>query len=306
MGEKQREWRKKNEYKTKFSVIIPMRDSEEYIENALNSIKQQKYGNYEIFVIDDHSKDDSKGKVENYIKDNPNMSIQLLNVKDGRWGAGAGRNVGLDNATGDYIVFLDSDDEIKEKSFNMLNESIKNNDMLDVFLLGHTMYCLDENGNLKTKTNFNPIKFQGTKLFQMGINTGGTIWQGCWKRSLFEDNNIRFDENCIFEDTTARLQLYGKANKIKIAGINTHKFYVRPGKSICTTQTSMHLKAAIETARRISRLVKEGKVDKKYQKYIITRLMTMPGTLAWVLFCMGQYKIYQHKTKHKQNNTLEK
>lgn len=306
MGEKQREWRKKNEYKTKFSVIIPMRDSEEYIENALNSIKQQKYENYEIFVIDDHSKDDSKGKVENYIKDNPNMSIQLLNVEDGRWGAGAGRNVGLDNATGDYIVFLDSDDEIKEKSFNMLNESIKNNDMLDVFLLGHTMYCLDENGNLKTKTNFNPIKFQGTKLFQMGINTGGTIWQGCWKRSLFEDNNIRFDENCIFEDTTARLQLYGKANKIKIAGINTHKFYVRPGKSICTTQTSMHLKAAIETARRISRLVKEGKVDKKYQKYIITRLMTMPGTLAWVLFCMGQYKIYQHKTKHKQNNTLEK
>lgn len=306
MGEKQREWRKKNEYKTKFSVIIPMRDSEEYIENALNSIKQQKYENYEIFVIDDHSKDDSKGKVENYIKDNPNMSIQLLNVEDGRWGAGAGRNVGLDNATGDYIVFLDSDDEIKEKSFNMLNESIKNNDMLDVFLLGHTMYSLDENDNLKGKMNFNPGKFQGTKLFQMGINTGGTIWQGCWKRSLFEDNNIRFDENCIFEDTTARLQLYGKANKIKIAGINTHKFYVRPGKSICTTQTSMHLKAAIETARRISRLVKEGKVDKKYQKYIITRLMTMPGTLAWVLFCMGQYKIYQHKTKHKQNNTLEK
>lgn len=301
MGEKEREWRKKNEYKTKFSVIVPMKNCEGFIENALNSIKRQEYENCEIFVIDDHSDDGSVKKVRNYIENNKNMNIELLKVEDGRWGAGAGRNVGLDKATGDYIIFLDSDDEIKEKSFNMLNQSIKQNDMLDVFLLGHTMYTLDYKGNLKRKTDFNPGKFQSTKLFQMGINPGGTIWQGCWKRSLFEDNNIRFDENCIFEDTTARIQLYGKANKIKIAGINTHKYFVRPGKSICTTQTSKNLKASIEMARRISRLVKEGKVDKKYKKYIYSRLLTTPASLAWILYCMGQYKIYQYKTHVKEN-----
>lgn len=306
MGEREKEWRKQNAYKTKFSVIIPMKNTSNYIEKALQSIKKQEYKECEVLVIDDHSNDNSKEKVENFINNNPDMKIQLFDVADGKWGPGAGRNVGLDNATGDYIIFLDSDDEIKEKSFNMLDKSIKDNNMLDVFLLGHTMYTLNENDEVKRKINFNPSKFQGTKLFQMGINTGGTIWQGCWKRSLFEENNIRFDENCIFEDTTARLQLYGKANKIKIAGINTHKYYVRPGKSICTTQTSKHLKAQIEMARRVSKLVKEGKVDKKYQKYIITRLLVMPGSLAWVLYCMGEYKIYQHKHENKEKEIYEK
>lgn len=50
-------------------------------------------------------------------------------------------------------------------------------------------------------------------------------------------------------------------------------------------------------ARRVSRLVKEGKFDKKYQKYVTTRLLVMPGSLAWVLYCMDEYKMYKHKHK---------
>lgn len=305
MRKNEKSFREKYKYNTKFSIIIPMKDSEKYVENALESVKNQKYENCEVLIIDDHSKDNSAKIVELYKRENENLNIKLFNVEDGKWGPGAGRNVGLDNAIGDYIVFLDSDDEIKENSLNMLNQCIKDNNMLDVFLLGHTMYTLKDDGTPKGEITFNPKKFQATKLFQMGINTGGTIWQGCWKRSLFEENNIRFDENCIFEDTTARLQLYGKANKIKIAGINTHKYYVRPGQSITTTQTSEHLKASFQMAKRISKLVKEGKVDKKYQKYMITRLITMPGTLAWVLYCMGNYKMYKMKQKSKEDRSIE-
>ncbi len=306
MGEKQKEWRDRQKYTTKFSVIIPMKDTEKHIMDALNSVKAQNYNNCEILVINDHSRDSSKEIVEKYIDENKELDIKLFEIKDGKWEPGAGRNVGLDNATGEYVMFLDSDDELREESLKRLDEAIKNNNMLDVFLLGHTMYTLDDKGQEKKKITFNPKKFQTTKLFQMGINTGGTIWQGCWKRELFEKNHIRFDENCIFEDTTARLQLYGKANKIKIAGVNTHNYFVRPGNSICTTQTKEHLKASIEMARRVSRLVKEGKVDKKYQKYVTTRLLVMPGCLAWVLYCMGEYKMYQHRHKNEMKQIEDK
>lgn len=167
------------------------------------------------------------------------------------------------------------------------------------------MHTMNVDGTLKRIMKFRPKNFQGSKLFQMGMNTGGTIWQGCWKRSLFEENKIRFDENCIFEDTTARLQLYGRARKIKVPKIATHKYYVRPGESITTTQTAYHMKAGIEMARKISKLVKEGKVEPKYQKYVTIRLLTMPGTLAWIAWCIGEYKILQRKEK-KQEKSKEK
>ena len=64
MGEKQKEWRDRQKYTTKFSVIIPMKDTEKHIMDALNSVKAQNYNNCEILVINDHSRDSSKEIVE--------------------------------------------------------------------------------------------------------------------------------------------------------------------------------------------------------------------------------------------------
>ncbi len=73
----------------------------------------------------------------------------MFGVEEGRWEPGAGRNIGLDNTTEEYVMFLDSDDELREKSLAKVDEAIKNNNMLDVFLLGHTMYTLDDKGKEK-------------------------------------------------------------------------------------------------------------------------------------------------------------
>lgn len=77
----------------KFSIIIPMKNVENYILEALESIKTQTFKDFEVFVINDHSEDKSVEKVEEFIKDNPNMDIKLFHVEDGKFGPGAGRNV---------------------------------------------------------------------------------------------------------------------------------------------------------------------------------------------------------------------
>lgn len=89
----------------KISVIIPIHNSSKHIKECLESVINQTYKNIEIIVVDDASKDNSLEVVKN-IKDN---RIKIIELKE-NVGAGKSRNKGIEEATGDYICFLDSDD----------------------------------------------------------------------------------------------------------------------------------------------------------------------------------------------------
>lgn len=92
------------------SVIIPMYNASETIVKVLNSIKNQTLDcDYEVLVVNDGSKDDSKSKVEHYILDNPDSNLTLIDKPNG--GVSTARNAGLKACKGDFIAFLDSDDE---------------------------------------------------------------------------------------------------------------------------------------------------------------------------------------------------
>jgi len=112
----------------------------------------------------------------------------------------------------------------------------------------------------------------------------GTIWSGCWKKSLFDNNNIRFPENTVWEDLIPKLRLFNAAKdeKIKICGYSTHNYNVRPGKSVGTTPSIDKLKAMIELHRKCAKLVEEGKIDAKYDKDIKSRVRQSPALLAWM------------------------
>jgi len=91
------------------SVVIPMYNSEKTIERALNSILNQTYtGKIEVIVVNDGSKDNSKKVVEEFIHLHPKKGIRLINQQNG--GVSKARNTGLNNAMGNYIALLDSDD----------------------------------------------------------------------------------------------------------------------------------------------------------------------------------------------------
>ena len=95
----------------KVSVIIPMHNSSKYILECINSVINQTYKNLEIILIDDKSTDDTLKKVSS-IKD---KRIKLIKFKKNE-GAAKARNKGIEEATGDYLCFLDSDDYwVKDK-----------------------------------------------------------------------------------------------------------------------------------------------------------------------------------------------
>ncbi len=87
----------------KISVIIPLYNGAKYIQQALESVFQQTYNNYEIIIIDDGSTDESKQVLESYLD-------KVKYIYQNNQGVAAARNKGLEVATGEYIAFLDQDD----------------------------------------------------------------------------------------------------------------------------------------------------------------------------------------------------
>ena len=101
------------------SVIIPLFNKEEYIITTINSVLDQKFDAFEILVIDDGSTDKSRLLVQNYKDDR----IRLIVKKNG--GVSSARNFGMGEAKGEFLFFLDADDEILVNCFNVFTELLK-------------------------------------------------------------------------------------------------------------------------------------------------------------------------------------
>lgn len=127
------------------SVIIPMYNSEGTIIRALNSVCNQDYKNFEVIIINDGSRDNSKFLIENFIEENNTNKIRLINQENS--GVSVARNRGIIEAKGEYIAFLDSDDVWENNKLStQINIMEKNK---DIFLLS-TLLISDKN---KKSTN---------------------------------------------------------------------------------------------------------------------------------------------------------
>lgn len=104
----------------KISVIIPAYNCEDFIERAINSVVCQTYRNYEIIVVNDGSKDKT-GKIVGDMAAK-NDKIKLINQDN--HGVSCARNVGMSVATGEYIVFLDSDDKLEPVALELMGKNI--------------------------------------------------------------------------------------------------------------------------------------------------------------------------------------
>ena len=120
--------------KFELSIIIPCYNVEKYIDECINSVLEQDVNSYEILLINDGSTDNTLNILESYRK---NSKIKVINQQNG--GLSKARNIGLLNAKGEYILFLDSDDFIEKKSLNKILEFIKKNS-LDILAFNFFIY----------------------------------------------------------------------------------------------------------------------------------------------------------------------
>ncbi len=103
------------------SIVIPIYNAEKYLEQCLNSIKNQTYKNFEVILVNDGSKDESETICKRFLE--YDARFRYFTKENG--GVSSARNLGLDNVKGDFITFIDSDDWIAENHLELLINSIK-------------------------------------------------------------------------------------------------------------------------------------------------------------------------------------
>lgn len=195
----------------KVSIVIPCYNAERFIEKTIKNCFKQNYKNLEIIVVNDGSSDKSE---EVLMKLQQESSVlKVLSTKNS--GAALARKHGLENATGDFIFFLDADDEIKIEAISNLVEKqqegnydivigqheIKRN---DVITLGKK-YCADSNKTLQNVKNILMTEFP---IF---------LWGQLYRKSLFE--SLEFHDFQVGEDLVINTQLV-VLNDLKITHIN--------------------------------------------------------------------------------------
>jgi len=107
------------------SIIIPVYNVENYLEECLNSVLSQSYDNIEFIIINDGSTDNSREIILDFLK----IDNRIIFVDNSNNGVGTSRNIGLKKASGDYILFIDSDDYVDKHLVNTLLESVATDDI---------------------------------------------------------------------------------------------------------------------------------------------------------------------------------
>lgn len=210
----------------KISVIIPVYNVGNYLQQCVDSVLAQTYQNIELILVDDGSTDESVKICDNYVRKDSRISV--IHKKNG--GLSDARNVGLVACTGDYVAFLDSDDywsgdflgEIVDLLIRRQPDLVTMNGYTGVFEKGteiHRLYDFQpESFVYHNGEKF--LDFVFTYKSKVGIPWGWEAWSGFYRTTLLRKNNLYFKKGILNEDAewTPRV----------ILASNDFDFYPRP------------------------------------------------------------------------------
>lgn len=208
--------------KSKVSIIVPVYNSEKYLERCVESVIGQTYTCWELILINDGSTDDSKKICEHYEKiDN---RISLINQKN--MGVSSARNSGIKHITGEYAFFLDSDDFIERKLLEKAITVAQRGCDLVIFGAKH---CY-ESGKILSINIPNELKYiNGREQIIKNLDVyRGVLWNKIVKSSLIKENDLYFDINLkASEDMYMLVQLLNYGSEFEYIDEELYNYAVR-------------------------------------------------------------------------------
>lgn len=204
----------------KISVIVPVYNSEKYISRCIDSVLKQKYRDWQLILVDDGSIDDSLSVLKKY----ENLDSRIIAIHQDNAGPGMARNAGIANATGEYIVFLDSDDEITKDYLERLAQHDEDVVFIDIDQISI-------NGKVLRREYMSQYMHLTKNEFLRQQMTGMINWGGvrkAVKRSLLKANNIRFSEHKIGEEAVYSFMVLYYAKSYSFIKGCVYKYVNRP------------------------------------------------------------------------------
>lgn len=230
----------------KFSIITPMYNSFSLMQRYFDSIQRQTYNNFEVILIDDCSSDDTYERVRDKIGTVETSILLLRSEKNG--GAGKARNLGLKAATGDYVLFVDSDDYVSETLIESLSKVSGRAD-----IIFYDYYRTDGNKRSYKRT----LKVESNNLTKEAIllNTTTSVCGKAIKKEIIDNAHIEFPDLYRYEDWVFMSNAIFRGSKYSYLQEALYYYYNNP-KSVVNTSTRRAFEYSIQAFDRIEPLLK--------------------------------------------------
>lgn len=267
------------------SVIIPAYNAETTITRCINSIQIQTYSNLEIIVVNDGSTDNTKEIVKRLQERDDR--IKLFTTKNG--GVSHARNVGIDNASGDYITFVDADDYIDPPMYEKLLNTITK---YGVKIAQCSYKNVDQHGKCISKVGGNSkiIELhhdQALECLILGSLFSSGLWNKMYARELF--NDIRLNENIKYcEDLLVNFCLFDIVDRSVYIDSPLYNYVFMPNSS---THGAVQIRPEMETLyvfKEINKMCSGKKYEDTSNKSVASKLL-------------GLYRAYLFANKSKED-----
>lgn len=210
---------------TKVSVVVPVHNSERYLDACVLSVAAQTGCAVELVLVDDNSTDNSFARMGGYVSRYPEVEIKCL--RSTGTGVSDARNTGIGAATGDYIAFLDSDDELAHGGLQELLGLFDRFPKADI-----AVGQFKDTGNLR-----HPVCIASSTAIKATLyQYPGFHESACaklYRRSLF-DGTVRFEHGRRYEDLEFCPDIYAKASEIAFTGKIVYRYVYNPDSFINT------------------------------------------------------------------------
>lgn len=229
------------------SIVVPIYNVEAFLPYSLERIINQTYNNIEIILVNDGSTDNSKIICQEYVK--KDRRIKLINQENK--GAATARNVGIQNATGEYIGFMDPDDTISLEFYECLYKLITETES-DIAECATTQisqkdffegkYKFDSIDDLKYKTiNRSEAlhRIHNEEIYIVGKSL--VVWNKIYKRELW--NNVKFPDGKRYEDDATTYKIFNEINQLVTIEKILHNYVQRENSAMHQEFSKIRLEA---------------------------------------------------------------
>lgn len=273
------------------SVIVPVYNVEKYLEKCMASLLNQYYTDMEIIIVDDKSTDSSLSIAREYEK---YENVKVIS-KEKNSGLSDSRNIGMREASGQYIMFLDSDDYVESGCILKIQEIVKRENEPDVVYFG---YCEEYEDTNKNKIKYGYVspknrvytgeEFALLELKQRNLYAAACF--GVYKRKRIIENKLFFESGILHEDELWTPQVILNADKVYTSEYVFYHYLRRKGSITKSGIKIKHGKDMIYICKKLDEFSEEIKNTqlKKYMDNHIAMLY-MKG--------MTEGKLYQKQVK---------
>lgn len=237
------------------SIIVPLYNVEKYIDKCIASLTKQDIMDYEILIIDDSSTDDSLNKALFWEKE---ISTVRVIQKESNSGLSDTRNIGLREAKGNYILFIDSDDYIDNNALGELCQVLMMYDP-DILYFGYVVETKEKSTtiyNFKSEKEklYNGQDFMLGELKARNLPIPACV--ACYKKSLILDNNLFFETGLLHEDVRWSPEILYRARSVYTSSMCFYHYVLRSNSISQKKDRTKNGRDLLSTCVYLERLIK--------------------------------------------------